>query len=311
MAELFANDAYTTLDGDIDDNDTTLVVADGVLFPAEGDFRIRIDDEFMLVTGVSGTTWTIERAVEGMGVAVTGTAASHVDGAEIRQVVTRDALTSGLGGGGSSYPLDIEPENTHAKSDEFNEDGVLDAKWTSGFKATTKTVAHSWLTITPNGSGFAHKIYQVAPTGDFAISLKSSWPSGIPLTDTRPGLFVAKTAQTKALVGGLGISGGPSKAMWIEHSNYSEVADWGAYNGGFSGNLGGTYAGGPIWHRMRWVSASSTVFIDWSADGVTWYAGSSRASWSQPDRIGIVIENNSGNTSVNDSYNIDWFRVSE
>lgn len=135
MAELFANDAYTTLNGAINNSVTSIVVSDGGLFPSDGDFRIRIDDEFMLVTGVSGTTWTVVRAVEGMGVAPTGTAASHLNGADIRQVLTRDAM-AGFGGAGGGGGILI-PELLLPEDDNFQET-AMDAKWTR-VKHTTVT----------------------------------------------------------------------------------------------------------------------------------------------------------------------------
>jgi hypothetical protein len=221
-------------------------------------------------------------------------------------------VSGGGGGGAAGLPLDTAPGTPHAKDDEFA-GTTLDAKWTAGFKACTKTVAGGWLSIKPTAvPGYAYMIRQVAPTGDFSIAAKLSAPLGVTATDTRPGLFMARTTGTKALVYGLGLSGGPAKGMWIEHANYNEGADWGGYNGSWSGNLWGTFAGGAVWYRMRWVAASSTIFMDVSVDGVSWVvAATSRAGWAQPDRIGIVIENKSGNTGLLDCMDVDWFRVTE
>ena len=67
MAEQFVNSAVTRLNGAIDADDTTLVVYNASAFPTTGDFRIRIDAEIMKVTGVSGNTFTVQRAVEEVG----------------------------------------------------------------------------------------------------------------------------------------------------------------------------------------------------------------------------------------------------
>ena len=64
MAELFKNLASTTLSGDIDNSTTSINVAGAMGF-ASGNFRILIDSEIMLVTGVSGTTFTVSRHQEG------------------------------------------------------------------------------------------------------------------------------------------------------------------------------------------------------------------------------------------------------
>ena len=63
MAENLANDCSTHLNGDITDSATTITVANSTGFPS-ANFRIRIDNEIMLVTAKSGNDWTVTRAVE-------------------------------------------------------------------------------------------------------------------------------------------------------------------------------------------------------------------------------------------------------
>lgn len=95
MAEQFTNRAETTLNGAIDDNDTSLVVTSATGFPTSGDFRIVIDsrtatEEILTVTAVSGTTFTVTRATEA--IAGVQTAFSHSDGATVKHVLTAGAL---------------------------------------------------------------------------------------------------------------------------------------------------------------------------------------------------------------------------
>jgi hypothetical protein len=64
--------AHSTLTGAMNSSQTTLTVASATGFPTSA-FRIRIDDEYMTVTGGFGTTtWTVTRGVNG------STATSHV-----------------------------------------------------------------------------------------------------------------------------------------------------------------------------------------------------------------------------------------
>lgn len=98
MAEIFTNDPETTLAAAMTTGATTLTVVSGSEFPAGGTFRIRIDNEIMTVTGVSGSTWTVTRASEpclGAQVAV-----AHALGAAINGVLTAGALAT-LGGSGT------------------------------------------------------------------------------------------------------------------------------------------------------------------------------------------------------------------
>lgn len=82
MAENLANDIFTLLNGAIN-NVVTAITTDGATgFPA-ANFRVRIDDELMLVTNVGGgTNWTVTRNIEGTA------AASHLDNAPVVHVLT-------------------------------------------------------------------------------------------------------------------------------------------------------------------------------------------------------------------------------
>lgn len=89
-AERFANDFVTTLTAPCAIGDATIAVADAA--PASlrgGQFRVRIDDEIMLVTatGAAGASpWNVTRAVEPVnGVAA---AAAHASGASVENVLT-------------------------------------------------------------------------------------------------------------------------------------------------------------------------------------------------------------------------------
>jgi len=86
MQELFTNHASTTLNGAINNSVTSLVLTSASLFPASGNFRIRIDDEIILVTAISGATCTVVRGQEGTA------AASHADLATVRHVLTAGAI---------------------------------------------------------------------------------------------------------------------------------------------------------------------------------------------------------------------------
>lgn len=85
MSENFANEYATQLDGAINNSVTSLNV-DSVTGRPAVNFRMRIDDELMLVTGVSSLTFTVTRGIEGT------TAASHADNAPVTHVLTASAL---------------------------------------------------------------------------------------------------------------------------------------------------------------------------------------------------------------------------
>lgn len=82
MREQFANNASSTLDGGIDDSQTTITVVDGSTFPDSGNFRLICESEYMLCTGRSGETLTVVRGIEG------STPAAHTSGTRISQILT-------------------------------------------------------------------------------------------------------------------------------------------------------------------------------------------------------------------------------
>lgn len=88
--ELFSNGGTTTLAADITDTATSLTVASATGFPTgTGQYRIRVGDELMIVTGGLGTTtWTVTRAAEGTA------AAAHVSGARVNHYLTAGALAN-------------------------------------------------------------------------------------------------------------------------------------------------------------------------------------------------------------------------
>lgn len=85
--ELYTNNGVSTLSAGIDNDDTSLSVADGSVFPSTGNFRIRIDNELLLCTARSSNTLTVTRGAEGT------TPASHNSGARVAHVLTAGAIT--------------------------------------------------------------------------------------------------------------------------------------------------------------------------------------------------------------------------
>lgn len=85
--EQLSNNAVTSVGSTMDNSQTTLVVTLATAFPTEGNFRVGLQDELMLVTGVSGTTFTVVRGIEGT------TAVSHNAGTEVLHVFTEGSFS--------------------------------------------------------------------------------------------------------------------------------------------------------------------------------------------------------------------------
>lgn len=97
MAERLANDFATTLSASVNASTTSLPVAAAApVALRDGEFRVRVDDELMLVTatGVAGASpWTVTRGVEGT------TGAAHGSAAAVTHVLTAGAFTRAAGYG--------------------------------------------------------------------------------------------------------------------------------------------------------------------------------------------------------------------
>jgi len=92
MAERYANNATSTLNGSITAASTTLTVNSATDFPTAGQFRILIDNEILVVTAVEGNIFTVQRGAEGT------VAAAHNENATVEHVLTKFSLvgTQGL-----------------------------------------------------------------------------------------------------------------------------------------------------------------------------------------------------------------------
>ncbi len=84
--EKYANLAISHLTGDITNSQTSITVTDASLFPAAGNFRIAIESEIILVTGVSSNTFTVTRGIE------SSTAVSHESGTSVALVITAGSM---------------------------------------------------------------------------------------------------------------------------------------------------------------------------------------------------------------------------
>lgn len=98
--EQFANSAQTTLMFGVGVPDTAINVVSASEFPTSPQFRIQMGDELALVTGVSGTTWTVTRGIENTA------PASHSAGEAVTQVLTA-AVMNALGALGANQSANV------------------------------------------------------------------------------------------------------------------------------------------------------------------------------------------------------------
>jgi hypothetical protein len=155
--ELFVNDPGTTLGAAITSTGaTSITVSSSSGYPASGNFRIAIDSELLLVTAVSGTTWTVTRGVEGT------TAATHTNGTAVNAVATAGSLQARfsdaqMAGLLASLPVAANVGDTYSPADSlyrFRYDGTV---WQAfyGNKQVGAIDGSGWSWYNQQGSSFA------------------------------------------------------------------------------------------------------------------------------------------------------------
>ncbi|MBS3904778.1 MAG: hypothetical protein KGZ39_05585 [Simkania sp.] len=155
MLDTFTNNIQTLLDGSIDDSQTTLDVVSVTGFPTIANFRIVIEQELLLVTSISGNTFTVQRGMEDT------TAVLHNSGKDVTHVITRDVNTRW------QQEIDLYATITTTSDTEFFIDAIAnsrlnlpdDSAWTflihTIAKNTSTNETCAWLhvgTIEKNGS---------------------------------------------------------------------------------------------------------------------------------------------------------------
>ena len=228
---------------------TSMTVTSAATFPAALNYRIRIDNEFLIVTGGAGTTtWTITRGAEG------STAATHANGATVYGVLTAAGL---------AHPVE---QHTHAGGTEgillsgslFGDGSDGTGTITSGTTTLTRDYFYNNLTINSGGI--------LVPDG-YRVYVKGTF--------TNNGSIVAD-----GLVGGNGAAGssgadatarssaGPLGAGAAGYANISlSIGGGGGHGGdayGYSGGSGGTASYAATSGSYR----SSTVFSGFTTAGL-------------------------------------------
>jgi hypothetical protein len=115
----------TTLSAGINSSAATLTVSSATGFPTFGTFTIRVDNEYMVVTGGAGTsTWTVTRAQQGTA------AASHSAGATVTHVdpatgeLSWNAATRTLTVSGTIY-IDGSAQISNGQLNQYNGQAAL------------------------------------------------------------------------------------------------------------------------------------------------------------------------------------------
>lgn len=310
--EQYANNPITTLNGSINNSVTTLTVISASLFSTSGNFRILIDSEIMLVTAVSGTTFTVTRGVEGT------SGASHTSGATITGILTAQALENlraeGATTGSFSSPIGASragrvwlpqdaPYIVLADGSNLNYFGPM-YKMTPPDNTLFSWVNQGGASVSTANGG----VYLSAPAAASAnLRLRVKTPPATPYTITTYSIPDLLTPGDS--LAGLAFRESGTGKIEAFYNVYSQglaamllaVVKWDSVTS-FNNNRAflETYKVGELIRWLRLINDGTTLTYQYSVSGYTWYTFASALKnnffTTGPDQVGIVAN---GSASAN------------
>lgn len=301
IKELLHNASQSTLGAAITATATSLTVADASSFPTSGNFRIIVESELMLVTAVSGTTFTVTRGLEG------STAVTHAGGASVTHIVTAGSL--------QAYGRQNNPWHESGRPAFALQDASGNSLTSANFTEFTATGG----TGTPVVSDVNGTIVVKRPAGS---SGAASSDGNCVLARTAPATPYTVTIglQTNSVKAGLAsLAGfrdgtGKSQFLWLPEFYSSTVEEAILYNASNEASYSGAVSLGQIKSdSIQWIKLAddgTNLTYSWSRDGVNWItlATNARTSFfaSGPTQ---VIWGNDAFVTAYDAYTslLHWF----
>ncbi len=282
--ERFVNQGTTTLNGGINDVTTTVVVNNGSVLPALGQYRIIVDSEIMLVTARSVNTLTVVRGQE-------STAnVSHSSGASVAQVVTLGGIQRYMRDWNNPFfdastPMQLLDINGNA----LTASSFTDVNFTNATKADQTGGSILIEHDTQSAANDFAIINKVAPTAPWTLRVgfipnlineTGDFPSAGPcVRDNTTGEFYA----FRLLISdnGTWVDVVKQNSPTVSGTAFLPFRDW----------SGGS---GVVWFEIE--DNNTNLIFKVSADGVNYITlgQEARTAFLTPDRIGFFI-NNFGN----------------
>jgi hypothetical protein len=306
--EQLANNPVSTITSGISSGATSLTVASATLFPTAGNFVIKIDNELLVVTNVSGTTFTVTRGQDGT------SAASHSSGAAITQVVSKKVLENLYA---EMYQIgDVASRPTTARGGTVYYGTDLDVEWL--YNGT------NWDLVWPAYVPYANRVNIGSWT---SINLgTTTWTDyngvmavSIPDVNTQlKGYYhtIPSAPFSCYTVVGLGgtIGGQTEAGIMLYDSGTGKLRITGATSGGLSVGMtqvtafNGTYSGQQSFQiapfnitYLKFTDDNTNWHYYWSSDGSNWieYFKEARNTNLTPNSVGIYVR---GTTGINTLY---------
>lgn len=259
----------TTLSADITTTGaTTLSVTSASFFPTSPQFRVRVGTELMLVTGISGTTFTVTRGIEGT------TAATHSTGDRISHDITAGSIIQ------ASLARGFCPASPGFKPPVFT-----DFNWHNQGTATVNQDSRGITLSEVSGSTENLRLlYQSVPSTPYDITTFMQFQPTPPTAEARMGLFWWQSTGSPSF---------PWKCLWMRiqptPGYFLAEQNWNLVT-----NINDTTPGGSVWDDKYWLRISDTGSVQSfsiSRDGLNFVTVRTPTRNASFNRCGIAFSN--------------------
>jgi hypothetical protein len=291
LREQLKNDAFTTLNGAINNSQTTITVTTGSVFPSAGNFRIRVGDEIMLVTARSTNDLTVVRGQEGT------TAASASNAADVIHVLTAPGLTRWAQDSHAIWSNSAAPPlGTLVDTDGKTLLTTSDFSWVNQGSTTVSDQNGTIIMDAPAASGENCRIqYRTAPSPTYSM-IVAFQAANILESGCYPnfGLLARQSTSGKFYACALG---GENGSHPFKHAVYKFNSAT-SYSGDLLSRKFTLLHGPYIWFKMTDDNTNLTFYV--SIDGTNWIQTAQEARGTfltlnggvtGPDQIGWYINN--------------------
>lgn len=272
--EIVMNNPSTTLNGAITSSATSITVTSSSGFPLAGNFKVRIDNEILSVTAVSGTTWTVVRAYEPY--AGSQIAASHSNGASVTLVLSAEGLNQftavQIGGEtitGLDTPSGLAISNVGTASTKTYSYKVV-ARSNTGGTAASSVITTTTGATTLNSSNYNQITWNAVPRA-VSYDIYRTATNGTPST-TGKIANVLSSSSTPTTYNDQGAAGDSASAPTTDTSFFSgvnntaptcawDVTGGGQYSTGLNVGFSGTV------NSSRIALGDSNYYLDFSVAG--------------------------------------------
>lgn len=262
-----------------DGTGTTVIVDSATPFPTVPQFRIRIENELMLVTAVSGTTFTVTRGIEG------STGVSHGAGCVVSCVITSQAITN-IQKLWAKFPA----------SAGFVPPDYNSFSWQNPGTATATQVGNTMtISDTTSSSDDLRFLYQSVPAGHYQVTAYFQCPPVFPTAsgnEIRIGLGWSQPTNTPL-----------GNCYWyrITNSGLPLIArqQWSNFS-----TISSTLGAGTVYNPDYWlrISDDGTNFLfSISHDGLNFVQMASMTRIAAANRVGIMFSHHCSTFDLNAS----------